>query len=69
MLSLAGFSVLGIGVQRPTPELGVMISDACGLVRTNFGVLLWPCLLLVLIVLSFDILGGYIGDRLRKERE
>ena len=69
VLSLAGFSFLGIGVQRPTPELGVMISDACGLVRTNFGVLLWPCLLLVLIVLSFDILGGYIGDRLRKERE
>ena len=68
ILSLAGFSFLGIGVQRPTPELGVMISDACGLVRTNFSVLLWPCLLLVLIVLSFNILGDYVCDRLRKEQ-
>lgn len=68
ILSLAGFSFLGIGVQRPTPELGVMISDACGLVRTNFSVLLWPCLLLVLIILSFNILGDYVCDRLRKEQ-
>ena len=65
ILGLAGFSFLGIGIQRPTPELGIMISDGCGLIRTNFMVLFWPSLILFLIVLSFQILGDWASERLR----
>ncbi len=67
ILSLAGFSFLGIGIQRPTPELGIMISDGCGLIRTNFTILLWPGLILFVIVLNFNVLGEWISDRLRKK--
>lgn len=67
ILGLAGFSFLGIGIQRPTPELGVMISDACGLIRTNPAVLLWPGLLLFLVVLDFNVLGEWLGTKLRKK--
>ena len=67
ILGLAGFSFLGIGIQRPTPELGVMISDGCGLIRTNFSVLLWPGMLLFLVVLDFNVLGEWLSTRLRKK--
>lgn len=66
ILSLAGFSFLGIGIQRPTPELGIMISDGCGLIRTNFMILFWPGAILFVIVLNFNILGEWIADRLRR---
>ena len=65
ILSLAGFSFLGIGIQRPTPELGVMISDGCAMIRTNFMVLFWPSITLFLIVLAFNILGDWVSEGLR----
>lgn len=67
ILSLAGFSFLGIGIQRPTPELGIMIADGCNLIRTNTSVLLWPGLILFLIVLNFNVLGEWISEQLRKQ--
>lgn len=67
ILSLAGFSFLGIGIQRPTPELGVMISDGCGLIRTHPSVLLWPGVILFLIVLDFNILGEWFSSKLRRK--
>lgn len=66
ILGLAGFSFLGIGVQRPTPELGVMISDACGLISTNFMVFFWPSIVLFIIVLGFNIIGDYINSFFQK---
>jgi ABC-type dipeptide/oligopeptide/nickel transport system permease subunit len=44
-----------------------MISDGCNLIRTNFGVLLWPGVILFLIVLDFNILGEYVSQRLRNK--
>lgn len=67
VLGLAGFSFLGIGIQRPTPELGIMISDGCGLIRTNLSVLLWPGLFLFIIVLDFNILGECLEQRIREK--
>ena len=66
ILGLAGFSFLGIGVQRPIPELGVMISDACGLISTNFMVFFWPSIVLFIIVLGFNIIGDYINSFFQK---
>jgi ABC-type dipeptide/oligopeptide/nickel transport system permease subunit len=67
ILGLAGFSFLGIGIQRPIPELGVMISDGCTLIRTNFSVLMWPGLILFIIVLDMNVIGEWISERLRKQ--
>ncbi len=67
ILSLAGFSFLGLGIQRPMPELGIMISDGCNLIRTNSSVLFWPSLILFLIVLDFNILGEWISECLRRQ--
>jgi ABC-type dipeptide/oligopeptide/nickel transport system permease subunit len=67
ILGLAGFSFLGIGIQRPTPELGIMISDGCSLIRTNFSVLLWPGVILFIIVLAFNIVGEWLSGFLRRQ--
>ena len=61
VLSVASLSFLGLGIQPPTPDWGVMISEA----RTSFGTA--PMLILApgacLIILSFGI--NYLGEMLR----
>lgn len=61
VLSVASLSFLGLGIQPPTPDWGVMISEA----RTSFRTA--PMLILVpgacLIILSFGI--NYLGEMLR----
>lgn len=66
ILGLAGLSFLGLGIQRPTPELGIMISDGCSLIRTDFSVLMWPGLILFLVVLGFNVIGELVSERLRR---
>ena len=61
VLSVASLSFLGLGIQPPTPDWGVMISEA----RTSFRTA--PMLILApgacLIILSFGI--NYLGEVLR----
>ena len=61
VLSVASLSFLGLGIQPPTPDWGVMISEA----RTSFRTA--PLLILApgacLIILSFGI--NYLGEMLR----
>ena len=61
VLSVASLSFLGLGIQPPTPDWGVMISEA----RTSFRTA--PMLILApgacLIILSFGI--NYLGEMLR----
>lgn len=61
VLSVASLSFLGLGIQPPTPDWGVMISEA----RTSFRTA--PMLIIApgacLIVLSFGI--NYLGEVLR----
>ena len=61
VLSVASLSYLGLGIQPPTPDWGVMISEA----RTSFRTA--PMLILApgacLIILSFGI--NYLGEVLR----
>ncbi|MBR0455759.1 MAG: ABC transporter permease [Firmicutes bacterium] len=68
ILGLAGLSFLGLGVQRPTPELGIMISDGCNMIRTDFSELMWPGLILFVIVLGFNVIGELVSERLRGQR-
>ncbi len=61
VLSVASLSFLGLGIQPPSPDWGVMISEA----RTSFRTA--PMLILApgacLIILSFGI--NYLGEMLR----
>ncbi|MCX5567892.1 nickel ABC transporter permease subunit NikC [Kaistia nematophila] len=64
MLHVAGLSFLGLGVQPPTAEWGVMIGDARQFVWSNPMLIVWPGLALLLSVMAFNILGDAVRDRL-----
>lgn len=64
MLHVSGLSFLGLGIQAPTPEWGVMINDARALVWTNPGLVVLPGMMILLTVLACNIPGDYLRDRL-----
>ncbi len=64
MLHVSGLSFLGLGVQSPTPEWGVMINDARQLIWTSPMLVVWPGLAILISVLSFNLMGDALRDNL-----
>jgi ABC-type dipeptide/oligopeptide/nickel transport system permease subunit len=57
----AGLSLLGLGVQPPTPDLGSMIQDGMQYVLSAPALLIWSTVVFATIVLAFT----WVGDGLR----
>ena len=55
---------LGMGVQPPYAELGLMVAEGRDLIVAAWWVLLFPALAIMLVVLSINLLGGWLRDRL-----
>ena len=64
MLHVSGLSFLGLGVQAPTAEWGVMIADARQYVWTEPMLIFWPGMALFLSVMAFNTLGDAVRDGL-----
>ena len=64
MLHVSGLSFLGLGVQPPMPEWGVMINDARQYIWTQPELIMYPGLMIFLAVLAFNILGDTFRDSL-----
>lgn len=65
----AGLSFLGIGAQIPTPSWGNMIKEHYNLITTDLAYLaLIPGVLIVLLVLSFMLVGNGLRDALDVRR-
>ena len=64
MLHVAGLSFLGLGVQPPAPEWGVMIGDARQFIWTQPRLLLYPGLAIFVVVMAFNLLGDAMRDAL-----
>ncbi|MCH4206771.1 MAG: ABC transporter permease [Solobacterium sp.] len=60
----AGLSFLGIGLQSPDISLGVLISQGKATMDFYPYQLFFPCLILCLIVLAFNLLGDGLRDAL-----
>ncbi len=60
----ASLSFLGLGIAPPTPELGVMVSQGRSLLLTAPHIAMIPCTVILLIVLSFNIVGDALRDAL-----
>lgn len=63
LLSVAGFSFLGLGVQPPTPEWGQMLVEARPYLQSSPGLMIWPGVAILLVVLSFNLLGNSLSLR------
>jgi peptide/nickel transport system permease protein len=57
-------SFLGAGIQAPRPAWGVMVAGGRDLITIEWWIFLFPCLAIVLTVLSMNLLGDWLRDRL-----
>ncbi len=64
LLHVAGLSFLGLGIQPPTPEWGVMISEARSYLRTQPQLILYPGLMIFLATAASNLLGDALRDKL-----
>lgn len=62
ILTAAGLSFLGLGVQPPTPEWGAMISEALYFIDAAPYMWVFPGIFLVLTVLGFNLFGDGLND-------
>ena len=63
MLHVAGLSFLGLGVQAPVAEWGVMINDAAPFIRQHPELMIYPGLCIFITVAIFNSLGEYLKDK------
>jgi len=62
ILTAAGLSFLGFGVQPGTPELGRMVADAAPYVFNSAWVIVFPGLAILILSLGFNLLGDGLRD-------
>lgn len=63
MLHVAGLSFLGLGVQAPTAEWGVMINDAAPYIREHPELMLYPGICIFITVAVFNSIGEKLRDK------
>lgn len=64
ILSIAGLSFIGLGIQPPTPDWSVMINDAMLYYRSSPHLIIIPGLFIFLLIYSINTLGDEMRDRL-----
>ena len=64
ILSIAGLSFLGLGIQPPTPEWGAMLSNARSYIRDAWHVTFIPGLGIMLTILALNMVGDGLRDAL-----
>jgi peptide/nickel transport system permease protein len=64
ILTEAALSVLGFGIQPPTPALGKLIADGQDVSSSMWWLVLFPGLTIVLIVLCVNFVGDGLRDAL-----
>ncbi len=64
ILSAAGLSFIGMGIQPPSPEWGALLSDAQKYMFTSPYLLFFPGIFIILASLSFNLVGDGLTDAL-----
>lgn len=62
LLTEAGLSFLGLGVQPPHPSWGVMLSESRGIAEIAPWLMIFPALSIVFGVMGFNLLGDDLRD-------
>lgn len=68
ILDTAGLAFLGIGIQAPTAEWGVMVAEGSQRIITGeWWMWLYPGLAIVIVAFGFNLLGDGLRDLLARE--
>jgi peptide/nickel transport system permease protein len=65
ILAVTALGFLGLGIQPPTPEWGVMIAEGRNFIFDGWWGSLFPGLAIVLVGVTFNLLGDGLDDVLR----
>ncbi len=68
ILTLSALSFLGLGVQAPTPEWGLMLNEAKNVLFVRPEQMLAPGLAILLVVCAFQYLGDFFQRSFNKRR-
>lgn len=68
ILSAAGLSFLGLGVQPPSPEWGAVLASGRNYITKAPWILIFPGFAICLTVLSFNMIGDSLRDLLDPRR-
>lgn len=60
----AALSFLGIGVQANSPSWGQMLAEGTGYLDAAWWMVIMPGMAITLLVLSLNVIGDYVRDRL-----
>lgn len=64
ILTAAGLSFLGLGIQPPTPEWGSMLSSGRHYIRDNWNMTVFPGLCIAATIFSLNVMGDGLRDAL-----
>ena len=64
ILCACGLSFLGLGIQPPTAEWGMMLSSARQYIRSNWWMVTFPGITIMLAIGCFNLLGDGLRDAL-----
>jgi peptide/nickel transport system permease protein len=65
ILGVTSLGFLGLGIQPPTPEWGVMIADGRNFIQDGWWISLFPGLAIVFVGITFTLIGDGLDDLLR----
>ncbi|AEW96335.1 MULTISPECIES: ABC transporter permease [Streptomycetaceae] len=60
----AGLSYLGVGMQDPTPDWGLMFQKAANFYQSDITFMFFPGIAMALFVIAFNLLGDSVRDAL-----
>ncbi|WP_350343477.1 ABC transporter permease [Proteinivorax tanatarense] len=64
ILSAAGLSFIGLGIELPRPEWGAMLSEAQDYIRTDWHMSVFPGLAIMITIFGLNLLGDGLRDAL-----
>jgi len=65
----ATLSFLGVGLPRPNPSWGIVVADGRTLIVSAWWIAFFPGLAIMLTVLSLNVFGDWLRDRLDPKRK
>lgn len=69
LLGIASLSFLGLGVAPPTPDWGLMIADARGVMQTAPWAALWPMAMLSSLIVGVNLAADAFAKTLGVDRQ
>lgn len=68
IMDISALSFLGLGIQPPTPEWGSMIHEGKNFIRSQPELMIYPGLMILFVVITFNVLGEALSERFGVKR-